>query len=112
MRLTRSRALALGGLAAGAAAFVFAVGSALDTHKTGGVAAAQATRLQKVTHGVRVGRARGTVTTRPSGAVCYRVARLSSCAPSLTGGQFSYATKKIAGRTVLAGVAGPDVRAV
>jgi hypothetical protein len=106
--VSSSRVLAFGGVAAAVAGVVLAVTSALGS-ATGGVAAADATQLTRVVH---VGGADVTVTTRPSGTVCFSAARASGCAVGLSGGRLSYATAKDGRRVVLAGVAGPGVKAV
>lgn len=110
--LSRSRALVFGGLAAGAAGVFIAVASALGAPTTSGVAAAQATRLQTVTHTVRIDGTRVKVTTKPSGSVCYSAPGVSGCAASLADGQLSYATGHAGKRVVLAGVAGRGVKGV
>ena len=101
-----------GGLAAGAAGVFVAVATALGAPTTSGVAAAQATRLQTVTHTVRIGGTRVEVTTKPSGSVCYSAPGVSSCAASLADGQLSYATGHAGKRIVLAGVTGRGVTGV
>jgi hypothetical protein len=113
MERVRSRALAFGALTVAAVGVVVAVTSALGAQTgTAGVAAAQATRIRAVTHVVHAGGARITVTSKPSGAVCFRAPHVASCAASLAAGQLAYATGKSGRREVLAGVAGPDVKAV
>lgn len=102
-----------GALAAVAAAIIFAVASGISAGTTtSGVAAADATRLQTVTNVVTIDGAKITVTSKPSGSVCYSAPGASGCAAQLTAGQLSYATGRSGTRLVLAGVAGPSVKAV
>jgi hypothetical protein len=113
MRWSRSRVQVFGALAAVGAGVFVAVASALGTHTPSvGVAAAEATRLQPVTHVVSVGGARLAVTTKPNGDVCYRGGGLQACASSLGSARLSYATGRSGGRPVVGGVAGRSVRAV
>lgn len=110
---TWSRVKVFGALAATAAGVFMAVSSGLGSATaTSGVAAADATRLQTVQHTVVIGGARLTVTTKPSGSVCYAAPHVSGCAASLADGQLSYATGRVGPRIVLAGVAGPGVKGV
>jgi hypothetical protein len=104
--------LVFGGLAAGAVGVFVAVASALGASATSGVAAAQATRLQTVTHTLRIDGTRMKVTTKPSGSVCYSAPGVSGCAASLADGQLSYATGQAGRRIVLAGVTGRGVTGV
>jgi len=109
----RSRALALGGLLAGLAGVVVALASALGA-QTGahGVAATEATRVQPVTHDVRVAGVAIAVTRRPNGSVCFKAPSVAACAAHLRADEIGYATAHRDGRVALAGVAGPEVRAV
>jgi hypothetical protein len=101
-----------GGLAAGALGVFLAVSSALGAATTTGVAAAHTVKLQTVRHTVHIDGTAVTVTTKPSGSVCFAGPHVSGCAPSLADSQLSYATGKAGSRVVLAGVAGPSVKAV
>src|SRR5258708_18220058 len=69
MQWNRGRALAVGGLAAGAAAALVAVLAALSAPASG-VRAAQATITS---HATAFGRGRVAVQVLPGGTVCYRV---------------------------------------
>ena len=102
-----------GALAAVGAGVVFAIARALGAASTtSGVAAANATRLHTVTHVVRIDGNRITMTSKPSGAVCYSAPGAKGCAARLTDAQLSYATGHSGKRIVLTGVAGPRVKAV
>lgn len=111
--LNGSRVLVLGGLAAAVAGVFIAVSSGLGAATaTSGVAAAEATKLQTVHRAVDVGGTTVRVTTKPSGSVCYSAPHVSDCTSSLGDAQLSYTTAHAGGRVVLAGVAGPHVKAV
>lgn len=110
--MSRSRLLVFAALAAGAVGVVVAVATALSATTTSGVAAAHAVRLHTVRHTVRIDGHAVTVTTKPSGSVCFAGPHVSGCAASLAHGQLAYATGKAGSRVVLAGVAGPGVKAV
>jgi hypothetical protein len=112
VELSRSRAQVFGALAAVAVGVFVAIASALSASSTSGVAAAQAVRLHAVTRTVRIDGAGLKVTRNPSGSVCYSAPHVSGCAPSLAGGRLAYATGRSGSRTVLAGIAGPGVKAV
>jgi len=102
-------------LGAGLIGVVVAVSSGLGRQQAGpgvGVAAAEATRLTVVTRSIRVAGVPVRVTRKPSGAVCFRVPRVGSCASTLRRTQVAYATGLSRGRQVVAGVAGTGVRAV
>jgi hypothetical protein len=108
-----SRALALAGLLAGLVGVVVALTTALSTHTgASGVAAAQVTRVQAVTHDVRVGGVVVAVTRKPNGSVCFRAPAVTACAAHVRADEIGYSTGRSGGRVVLAGVAGPTVRAV
>jgi streptogramin lyase len=106
--MSRSRALAFGGVAAVAVGVVVAVSSAFSSASSG-VAAAEATSTTRTVH---VGGATVRVTQKPNGAVCFSGPGAASCASSLADSQLAYATGRIGGRVVLAGVAGAHVKAV
>jgi hypothetical protein len=110
--LSRSRALVFGGLAAAAVGVFIAVALAFSAATTSGVAAAQAVRLQTVRRTVHIDGHAVIVTTKPSGSVCFTGPHVSGCAASLADTQLAYATGKLGSRMVLAGVAGPNVKAV
>jgi len=112
----RRRGLAFGGFVAAAVVAAGLVVSALGRDApTAGVAAAAATgeSFTVALGAVRVGRS-----TKPSGEVCYQVNRAgsrlaTSCVRRLADDEISYVlTRRRTGQLVLAGVAGPDVRAV
>jgi hypothetical protein len=108
MQWDRGRALAVGGLAAGTAAALVAVLSALAAPASG-VRGAQATLTS---HSTAFGPARVTVQLLPAGIVCYRVSESSGTSRSCRSG---VRTDEI-GFTVsprgVGGVAGGNVRAV
>jgi hypothetical protein len=110
--LSRSRGLVFGGLAAAAVGVFLAVSSGLGAATTGGVAAAQAVRIQAVTHMVHIDGAAVRVTQKPNGAVCFTAPHASDCATSLGASQLAYATGRSGKHVVLAGVVGSSVRAV
>jgi len=110
------RGLAFGSFLAAAVVAVGLVVSALGRQgPTGGVAAAAAT---DESHTVALGAIRVGRSTKPSGEVCYQVnragARLAtSCVRRLGDDEISYVlARRRSGQLVLAGVAGPEVRAV
>jgi hypothetical protein len=108
MHWTSGRALAVGGLAAGSLAALFAVLAALST-ATSGVQAAQATLTSRST---TFGHARVNVQVLPNGTVCYRVTESSgssrSCRSRIGSGEIGFT---ISPRGI-GGAAGRDVRAV
>lgn len=111
--VSRSRVEVFGALAATVTAVIFAVASGLASGTaTSGVAAADATRLHTVTHDVRIDGSTITVTSKPSGSVCFKAPAASGCASRLTDAQLSYDTGRSGKRIVLAGIAGPGVKAV
>ena len=112
VNVSRSRGLVFGGLAAAAVGVVLAVSNGLGAGTTGGVAAAQAVRVQTVTHTVHVDGAAVKVTQKPSGAVCFAAPHASGCAASLGASQLAYATGRSGKHVVLAGVIGSSVKAV
>ncbi len=108
MQWNRGRALAVGGLSAGAVAALVAVLTALAAPASG-VEAAQATLTSR---SIAFGPARVTVQTLPKGVVCYRVTESAGSSRSCR----SHVTSSEIGFTVsprgIGGVAGSDVRAV
>lgn len=110
MRRAGSRLLALGALAAGAAAFLLALSTALGAH-TNTLAAAKGATATVTTTTVRFADARVVVRSLPTGT-CFtvfdRTASAHSCAASLGSGEISY-TRTTHG---VGGVAGADVHAV
>lgn len=104
--------MVFGGLAAGAAGVFVAVSSGLGAATTSGVAAAEAVRVQTVKHTVHIDGTAVRVTKKPSGAVCFTAPHAADCAPRLGSTQLAYATGRDGRRVVLAGVAGPGVKAV
>ena len=108
MRWSRNRVLAVGGLAAGAAAAVVAVLAALGG-PTQGVAAAQATMTSRT---VAFGPSRVVVRVLPGGNVCYRVIESAgsshSCRQRIRVNEIGYTVSPRA----IGGVAGANVRAV
>jgi hypothetical protein len=109
--MSRSRALAFGGVAAVAVGVVVAVASAFASASgaTSGVAAARATSTSRTVH---VGGGTVRVTQKAGGAVCFSGPGAASCASSLAASQLAYATGRVGGRVVLVGVAGTQVKAV
>jgi hypothetical protein len=106
--MSRSRALAFGGVAAVAVGVFVAVSSAFSSASSG-VAGAEATSTTRTVH---VGGVQMRVTEKPGGAVCFSGPGAASCASSLAPSQLAYATGHVGGRVVLAGVAGSRVKAV
>lgn len=108
MQWNRGRALAIGGLSAGAVAAFVAVLTALAAPASG-VEAAQATLTS---HTTVFGPARVAVQVLPGGTVCYRVTETAGTSRSCS----SHVRPTEIGYTVSArgigGVAGGDVRAV
>lgn len=104
--------MVFGGLAAGAAGVFLAVSSGLGATTTAGVAAAQAVRIQAVTHTARIDDTVVTITQKPNGAVCFTAPHARGCASSLGAGQLVYATGRSGRHVVLAGVVGSPVKAV
>jgi hypothetical protein len=108
MQWNRGRALAVGGLAAGAVAALVAVLTALSAPASG-VEAAQATLTS---HTTAFGQARVGVQVLPGGTVCYRVTESAGTSRSCR----SRVTAREIGFTIsprgIGGVAGDDVHAV
>jgi hypothetical protein len=108
MQWNRGRALAVGGLSAGAAAALVAVLTALSAPMSG-VEAAQATLTSRTT---AFGPARVAVKVLPGGTVCYRVTESTgtsrSCRSRLGATEIGFT---ISPRGI-GGVAGRDVHAV
>jgi hypothetical protein len=108
MHVNRGRALAVGGLAAGTAAALVAVLSALAAPASG-VRGAQATLTSR---SVAFGAARVTVQLLPNGVTCYRVTESTgtsrSCRAKVGAGEIGFT---VSARGV-GGVAGSEVRAV
>jgi hypothetical protein len=108
MRWTRTRLLAIGGLAIGAAAALVAVLTALGSPAQG-VAAAQATVSSRT---VAFGPSRVVVQHLPPGTVCYRVVESAgssrSCRARIGASEIGFTISPRA----IGGVAGSDVRAV
>ena len=108
MRWTRTRVLAVGGLATGTAAALVAVLAALGA-PTQGVAAAQATLTART---VAFGPARVDVRRLPNGTVCYRVTESAgssrSCRARIGADEIGFTVSPRG----IGGVAGPNVRAV
>lgn len=108
-----SRALAVGGLAAGIAAAYVAVVSGLGASGTGVVAQAKAADATITYHPVSFGQGFVGVQKRPGGLTCFTVNRGSStvarsCASAIYPDQIEYASSRYA----VGGLAGQDVRAV
>jgi hypothetical protein len=108
MRRNRGRVLAVGGLAAGVAAALVAVLTALAAPASG-VRGAQATQTS---HATTFGRAVVTVQTLPAGTVCYAVTESAgssrSCRPRVAAREIGFTVSPRG----IGGVAGSDVRAV
>lgn len=108
MKWNRGRTLAVGGLAAGAAAALIAVLAALSAPASG-VRGAQATLTSRST---TFGAASVTVQVLPTGVVCYRVREHSgtsrSCRSQVGSGEIGFTVSP----SGIGGVAGGDVRAV
>ena len=108
MQWNRGRALAVGGLSAGAVAALVAVLTALAAPASG-VEAAQATFTS---HTTAFGPARVAVQVLPGGTVCYRVTESAGTSRSCS----SHVQPTEIGYTVsprgIGGVSGSDVRAV
>jgi hypothetical protein len=108
MRWSRNRVLAVGGLAAGAAAALVAVLAALGAPAQG-VAAAQATVTSRT---VTFGPSRVVVRKLPDGTVCYRVIESAgsshACRARLRVNEIGYTVSPRG----IGGVAGANVRAV
>jgi hypothetical protein len=109
MQWNRGRALAVGGLVAGAAAALVAVLTALSAPASSGIEAAQATLTS---HSTAFGGAQVTVQVLPGGGVCYRVTESTgtsrSCRPRVGSGEIGFTISP----SGIGGVAGSDVRAV
>jgi hypothetical protein len=108
MHRNRGRVLAVGGLAAGTAAALIAVLTALSAPASG-VRAAQATQSSRT---VTFGHARVGVQILPTGIVCYRVTESSgssrSCRSRVESGEIGFTVSPRG----IGGAAGVDVRAV
>lgn len=108
MQWNRGRSLAVGGLAAGAAAALIAVLTAFSAPASG-VRAAQAT---VTSHSTTFGPARVDVQALPGGMLCYRVTESTgtarSCSSHLGAREIGYAVSP----NGIGGVAGTGVRAV
>jgi hypothetical protein len=108
MQWNRGRALAVGGLAAGAAAALVAVLTAFSAPASG-VRGAQAKLSARSTS---FGSGRVTVQALPNGAVCYRVTESTgtsrACRSRVGSGEIGFTLSPSA----VGGVAGGDVRAV
>ena len=108
MQWNRGRALAVGGLSAGAIAAFVAVLTALAAPASG-VQAAQATLTSR---SIAFGPARVTVQALPKGVVCYRVTESAggsrSCSSHIRSTEIGYTVSPRG----IGGVAGSDVRAV
>ena len=108
MQWNRGRALAVGGLFAGAAAALVAVLTALAAPASG-VRGAQATVTSR---SIAFGTARVTVRVQPTGVVCYRVTEGTgtsrSCRSRVGSGEIGFTISP----SGIGGVAGSDVRAV
>jgi hypothetical protein len=108
MQWNKGRAFAVGGLAAGAAAGLMAVLSALAAPASG----VKSTQASITSSSTTFGAARVVVQVLPEGTVCYRVTESAgtsrSCRSGVRSGEIGYA---ISPRGV-GGVAGGDVRAV
>jgi hypothetical protein len=108
MHWNRGRAMAVGGLSAGAVAAFVAVLTALSAPASGvrGVQATQSSRS------VSFGHARVAVQILPGGTVCYRVTESAgtarSCRSSVGSGEIGFTVSPRG----IGGVAGSDVRAV
>lgn len=99
------------GLAAAAVGVVLAVSNGLGAATTGGVAAAQAVRIQ-VTRTVHLDGTVVRVTQKTNGAVCFTAPHAGDCAASLGASQLAYATGRSGRHVVLTGVVGSSVKAV
>jgi hypothetical protein len=108
MQWNRGRSLAVGGLAAGAAAALIAVLTAFSAPASG-VRAAHAT---VTSHSTTFGSARVDVQALPGGMLCYRVTESTgtarSCSSHLAAGEIGYAVSP----SGIGGVAGAGVRSV
>ena len=108
MRSSRNRVLAVGGLAAGAAAALVAVLTAFGSPAKG-VAAAEATVTSQT---VAFGPSQVQVRHLPNGSVCYRVTESAgtahACSARLRVNEIGYAVSPRG----IGGVAGANVRAV
>lgn len=107
-----SRFLALGGLAAGAAAGVVAIVAALGA-PTATLSQAKAADATITYHSVSFGHDSVGVQNRPGGLICFTVNKGSStvarsCTSAVYPGQIEYATS----RWAVGGLAGADVHAV
>ncbi|MGH3002706.1 MAG: hypothetical protein ACRDM1_08625 [Gaiellaceae bacterium] len=113
MRSILNRTLAVGGLAAGAAAAYLAVSSGLGSPSSAPVSAAKAADATITTRAVLFGHARVVDRRKPTGARCLTVKRGSSavarsCVDRLAADEIVYAIS----RHDVGGLAGADVRAV
>jgi hypothetical protein len=111
MHLLANRALALGGLAAGGAALLVAVLSALSGSPPA-IGEANVASSTLTSRSVAFGHRRVTVHVRADGSSCFIVwdgaLRARACVGRLAAGQIRYAVT----RRGLGGIAGDDVRAV
>jgi hypothetical protein len=112
MEWNRSRVLALGGFAAGVAAALVAVYSALGP-PTPHIAVAKAAAATSTSSTVRFGHVRVSQRLQPMGVACFTVAQGSStvarsCLSHLNSTEIGYA----ASRRAIGGLAGTDVKAV
>jgi hypothetical protein len=108
MQWNRGRSLAVGGLAAGSAAALVAVLTALSAPASG-VRAAQATLTS---HTATFGAARVTVQVLPGGTVCYRVTESTGTSRSCRSDVGSREIGFTLSPRGIGGVAGSDVRSV
>jgi hypothetical protein len=108
MQWNRGRSLAVGALAAGTAAALIAVLTALSAPASG-VRAAQATLRS---HSTAFGAARVTVQVLPGGTVCYRVTENTGNSRSCRSGVGSREIGFALSPRGIGGVTGGDVRAV
>lgn len=112
MKRNRSRALALGGFAAGVAAALVAVLSALGAQAPG-IAIANGASATVTSRTVSFGSARVVQRIRPTGVACFSVAQGSStvarsCLSHLRRTEIGFA----ASHRAIGGLAGADVKAV
>lgn len=112
MRRTTSRLLAIGALAAGAAAGLAAIVAALGAPSPT-ISQAKAADATITYHSVAFGHNRVSVETKPGGLMCFTVKKGSSsvgrsCAQQIGPGQIEYASSRYA----VGGLAGANVHAV
>jgi hypothetical protein len=111
-RRRRSRALAIGGLAAGGVAGLLAILAGMSAPTTV-VSQAKAAEATITSRSVAFGHGRVRVQVRPGGLACFAVKRgrstvARSCTAAIAPGEISYATSRYA----VGGLAGADVKAV